>query len=143
MRELEIASDVRASVGPFRDPGLLEIFVSAREGRRAEECLEALEAELAIVREQPVTEDELERARARTELGLLAGLETVEGKASTLGFYETVLGRPAAAFERLDGLRRLGPSDLVRAARRYFSNEARNVILVRADLAAATREAAE
>jgi zinc protease len=143
VRELEIASDVRSFVGPFRDPGLLEIFVSAREGHRAEECLTALEAELARVLQEPVTEDELERARARTELGLLAGLETVEGKASTLGFYETVLGRPAAAFERLDALRRLGPSDLVRAARRYFTNEARNVILVRADLAAATREAAE
>jgi zinc protease len=143
VRELEIASDVRSFVGPFRDPGLLEIFVSAREGHRAEECLIALEAEIARVLEEPVTDDEIERARARTELGLLAGLETVEGKASTLGFYETVLGRPAAAFERLDALRRLGPSDLIRAARRYFANEARSVILVRADLAAATREAAE
>ena len=35
------------------------------------------------------------------ELALLASLATVDGKASTIGFYEAVLARPAAAFERL------------------------------------------
>jgi zinc protease len=143
VRELEIAADVRSFVGPFRDPGLFEIFASAREGHRAEELLDAIDAELARVREEPVTEEEIERARARTELALVAGLETVEGKASTIGFYETVLGRPAAAFERLDALRRLGPSELLRAARRYFSNDARSVIFVRAELASNEQKAAE
>jgi zinc protease len=143
VRQKELAADVRASVGPFRDPGLFEVYASAREGHRAEELLAELDAELAIAREKPVTTEELERARARTELGLLAGLETAEGKASTIGFYETVLGRPAAAFERLDALRRLGPSDLLRAARRYFTDSARSVVLVRAELAGSKQEAAE
>jgi zinc protease len=143
VRRREIAADVRGSVGPFRDPGLFEIYASARDGHTAEELLEAIDQELKLAREQPVTTEELERARARTELGLIAGLETAEGKASTIGFYETVLGRPAAAFERLDAVRRLGPSDLLRAARRYFSDAARSVVLVRADLAAGGQKAAE
>ena len=143
VRQKELAADVRASVGPFRDPGLFEIYASARDGHTAEELLAELDAELAIARETPVTQEELERARARTELGLLAGLETAEGKASTIGFYETVLGRPAAAFERLDAVRRLGPSDLLRAARRYFTEEARSIVLVRAELGGAEEKAAE
>jgi zinc protease len=143
VRKQELAADVRASVGPFRDPGLLEVFASARDGRRAEELLAAIDAELARAREEPISEEEIERARARTELGLIAGLETAEGKASTLGFYETVLGRPAAAFERLDAIRRLGPSDLLRAARRYFSETSRSIIFVRAELAGAAEKAAE
>jgi zinc protease len=143
VRKLEIAADVRASVGPFRDAGLFEIFASAREGHTAEELLTAIDAELERVQQEPVTEDEIERARARTELGLIGSLETAEGKASTLGFYETVLGRPSAAFERLDALRRLSTSDLLRAARRFLVPSARSVILVRADLAAGKKEAAE
>ncbi|HWP06571.1 MAG TPA: pitrilysin family protein [Polyangiaceae bacterium] len=143
VRQKELAADVRASVGPFRDPGLFEIYASAREGHRAEELLTELDAELRLACEQPVTDEELERARARTELGLLSGLETAEGKASTIGFYETVLGRPAAAFERLEAVRRLGPSDLIRAARRYFNASARSVVLVRAELGAASDKAAE
>jgi len=143
VRQKELAADVRASVGPFRDPGLFEIYASAREGHRAEELLTELDAELQLACEKPVTDEELQRARARTELGLLSGLETAEGKASTIGFYETVLGRPAAAFERLDAVRRLGPSDLLRAARRYFNASSRSIVLVRAELGAASDKAAE
>jgi len=132
VRKLEIASDVRVFVGPFRDPGLMEIYASARTGVTAEALLEALDQELDRVCEERVGEDEIERARARMELSVIAGLETADGKASTIGFYDTVLGRPAAAFERLDDLRRVGPSDLRRVARRYLRRTKRSVILVRA-----------
>jgi len=54
-----------------------------------------------------------------------------------------VLGRPAAAFERLDAVRRVGPSDLLRAARRFFDERARSVVFVRKGLVDAEREAAE
>jgi zinc protease len=143
VRELELASDVRAFVGPFRDPGLVEFFASAREGHTAEELLAAIDGELARVRNEAVSTEEIERARARTELGLLASLETVDGKATTIGFYETVLGRPSAAFERLDALRRIGPSDLLRAARRFFDQQSRSMVIVRKGLPLAEREAAE
>jgi zinc protease len=130
VRELEIASDVRVFVGPFRDPGLIEIYASAREGHTAEELLTAIDAELSRVREEAIPEAEIERARARVELALLASLETADGKASTIGFYEAVLARPAAAFERLEAIAGVSASDLRRSARRYFV-PARTVVIVR------------
>jgi zinc protease len=143
VRELELASEVRGSVGPFHDPGLFEIYAAAREGHSAEELLAVLDEELKKVVDAPVTAEEMARASARFELGLLGGLDTADGKASTIGFYEAVLGRPAAAFERLDATRRLTQSDLLRAARRYLDPSRRSVILVRPDLAKAGAEAAE
>jgi zinc protease len=143
VRELELASEVRAFVGPFHDPGLFEVSAAAREGHTAEELLAVLDAELAKVLVEPVTEQEMARASARFELGLLGGLETADGKASTIGFYEAVLGRPAAAFERLEATRRLNQSDLLRAARRYLVAEQRSVIFVRPELAKAPAEAAQ
>jgi zinc protease len=131
VRELEIATDVRMFVGPFRDPGLMELSASARDQHRAEELLTVIDAELQRVRDEPVSQAELDRALARFELGMLSGLETADSKASTIGFYETVLGEPGAAFGRLAALRRQTPSDLLRVARRYFVNEGRSVILVR------------
>jgi zinc protease len=130
VRELEIAIDVRIFVGPFRDPGLIEIYASARGTHTAEEMLAAIDAELERVISEPIPDAEIERARARTELALLASLDTVDGKASTLGFYETVLGRPAAAFERLEATGRVGASDLRRVARRYF-RAGRTLVFVR------------
>jgi zinc protease len=143
VRELELASEVRAFVGPFHDPGLFELYAAAREGHTAEELLAAIDAELVKVVAEPVTQQEMARAAARFELGLLGGLETADGKASTIGFYEAVLGRPAAAFERLEATRRLTQSDLLRAARRYLGPEQRSVIFVRPELAKASAEAAE
>jgi zinc protease len=143
VRELELASEVRGSVGPFHDPGLFEVYAAAREGHTAEELLAVLDEELKKVMDAPVTAEEMARASARFELGLLGGLETADGKASTIGFYEAVLGRPAAAFERLDATRRLTQSDLLRAARRYLDPNQRSVILVRPDLAKPGAEAAE
>jgi zinc protease len=131
VRELEIASDVRIFVGPFRDPGLMELSASARDEHRAEEMLAVIDAELERIKLDPVSQAELDRALARFELGMLSGLETADSKASTIGFYETVLGEPGAAFGRLAALRRQTPSDLLRVARRYFLNEARSVIVVR------------
>ncbi|HEY6080722.1 MAG TPA: pitrilysin family protein [Polyangiaceae bacterium] len=143
VRELELASEVRAFVGPFHDPGLFELFVAAREGHTAEELLAVLDEELKKVTEVPVSAEEMARASARFELGLLGGLETADGKASTIGFYEAVLGRPAAAFERLEATRRLTQSDLLRAARRYLDPRQRSVIFVRPELGKAGAEAAQ
>jgi zinc protease len=123
VRELELASDVRVFVGPFRDPGLIEVFASAR----------VVEAEFRRVRDEPVSQAELDRACARLELGLLAGLDTADGKAQNIGFYNAVLRRPAGAFERMQAMRRMTPGDLLRAARRYLVVEASSMVFVRAD----------
>jgi zinc protease len=131
VREREIASDVRASLSPLSDPGLFEIFVSGREGVSAEQLLEVVDAELDRVLVEPVTVDELARATARIELSLLQGLSTNEGKASTIGFYEVVLGNPAAGFERLAALSSVKVEQLLDVARRYLVRSARTVILVR------------
>ena len=140
IRDLELCSEVRAFLGPFRDPGLFEVFASARGEHTAEEILQVIDEEFAKVREAPPSAEEIDRARARLELGLVAGLETADGKASTIGFYETVLADPAAAFTRLDAMGRISASDLLRAARRYLIDSGRSVILVRPQLAS-TEEA--
>jgi len=80
---------------------------------------------------EPISDDEVARATARIELSLLQGLSNNEGKASTIGFYEVVLGNPVAGFERLSALSSLRPGDLTAVAHRYLKRSARTVILVR------------
>jgi zinc protease len=129
IRKEGLVSDVRASVGPHRDPSLIEFSASTRDGIGAERVLSVLDEELTRLLEEPVSRNELARARARAKLGLLSGLETAEGKASTIGFYETVIRRPVAAFERLKLMAEVDPSDLRRVARRYLVPSSRTVVL--------------
>ena len=62
----------RGSIAPSRDPGLYEIWVSLREGSRAEEALEVVEAQLTAVRAEGVTEAPVAPVEA--------GVGTVEGQ---------------------------------------------------------------
>jgi zinc protease len=141
--EGEICSEVRGWVSTFADAGLFEIYTTARVGKTIADIETVLFRELARVRDDVVTADELVRAKARLELGLLQSLETMNGKAEQIGFYETVLGDPGAAFQRLEAYRRVTASELRKAARRYIVDRAQTTIRVLPDAAERTSEAAE
>lgn len=133
VREREVASEARGWVGTFRDPALLDVYLTGREGKTCEELLAAHDAIIDAARREAPTQEELDRAKARVELGALQGLETASGKAEQLGFYETVLGDPAALFTRLEAFRRVTRGDLLRVARRYLEPASRTLVLVRPD----------
>ena len=130
VQEQEIATELRAWVSTYRDPGLFEIYATARSGHTADELVVSLEREIGKVIEEPVFELELEKVKAHIELSLLQSLETAGGKAEQIGFYHAVLGDPAGAFARLDAYRRAARADLLRVARRYLVRERRTVVVV-------------
>lgn len=131
VRELELATEARMSLGPFKDPGLIEIYASARGEHKAEALLAIIDEELQKVLAAEVLPQEIARAQARFELGLLHGLESVDGKANTIGFYDCVLGAPGAAFERIEELRSVTAAEVRSAAQRYLRPENRSIVLVR------------
>jgi zinc protease len=126
----ELATDVRGSVSTFRDPGLFECWATARGKHSTREIQLVMEEAFARVRTDVVREEELARAKARLELGLLQQLETIAGKAEQIGFYETVLGDPAYAFRRVDAFRRTTAGDLRRVARRYLVDSQTTIVRV-------------
>jgi zinc protease len=133
VRDQKLAAEVRAYVGPFGDPGLLELYAAARGEHTAAELLAAMDEELRSICKEPVDRAELERAAARMELGLLHGLESAEGKAHTIGFYDCVLDQPDAPFRRLDAMRSVTPKQLQQVARRALDPKIRSVIVVHPD----------
>lgn len=131
IRKEQIASDVSGFVGPHVHPSLIEFSLAARAEHTCEELLEIFDEEIHRLLTEGVTEEELHRARNRTELGLLGSLDTADGKASSMGFHETVLGDPAAAFSRLRRLDSVNLEDLANVATRWFKVNSRTTIFVR------------
>jgi zinc protease len=117
-------------VNNLHAPGLYEMSLHAREGVEAERLLEAFDALIDRARSEPPSAGELERARARVELGMLQMLETAAGKADQIGFCETVLGDPAAVFARLEAYARVSAEDVWRVCRQYLAPETRTVVEV-------------
>lgn len=131
VKELEIATEIRGWVGTTRDPALYDISLVARGEVTGEALLAAFDEEIAKVTGEAVSEAELDRAKSRLELGTLQSLETVSGRAESIGFYETVIGEPGALFSKLEGYRRVSRADVLRVARRVLSTSGRTLVLVR------------
>jgi zinc protease len=130
VRKQQLATDVHGSIAPFFDPGLYDIWVSMRPGRRSHSALRVLDRELARMCRERVSQKELTRVKSRAELGFLMALENASGKAEQIGFYETVLGDAAHIFERLERFRAVTADDVLRVSRRVFDRNQRTRIEV-------------
>ena len=124
----ELASDASGYVGNFRDPSLMEMFITGNVDVTPTEVLDAIDT--AIDDAEPITADEAARASARLELAALSELSTAAGKAESIGFSWVVLGDPAAQLNRLEDYRKATPEELTAALKRYLIRERRTVIEV-------------
>ncbi|MEZ4405548.1 MAG: pitrilysin family protein [Polyangiales bacterium] len=134
--ERELASEVAGFVSGFRDPGLWELGATARAGVSASTLLDALDRGLDDLASHPVSADERERAVSRSELSFLRALETVGGRAETIGFHDTVLGDPAGGFTRQEAIRAVTVEQLRDVTRRYLLRARRTIVEVRSNLGA-------
>ena len=129
VRERELATEVRMSIAPFEHGTLVDLFVSAREGKTAEQSLRLTERALARLGKELAPEAELSKVKARLELGFLGAMETASGKADQIGFSEAVTRDPAHSFVRLAEYRRVTPQDVRRVAREIFVDHRRTLVL--------------
>jgi zinc protease len=116
----ELALSVRGSISPFVDPGLFEMWISVRQGKRRQDALALLERELGELAAHGPTSAELGKATSQLELSFLHSLETAGGKAEQVGFYETVARDGSAVFDRLAAYREVTPSDVRRVVSKYL-----------------------
>lgn len=113
----ELATEVSASVSPFRDPGLFELFVQMRPGEKASAALRITDRILDRICKEGPTEAELEKAKNRLELSFLSGMETASGKSEQLGFFHVVAGDVGAIFRQLEIVRAATPASVRALAR--------------------------
>jgi zinc protease len=118
--ERELALSVRGSLAPFVDPGLFEMWILVHRGKRRQDALALLDAELERLAARGPTELELAKAINQLELSFLHGMETAGGKAEQIGFYETVAGDGSAVFDRLQAYRRVSAGDVRRVVTKYL-----------------------
>jgi predicted Zn-dependent peptidase len=103
VRERRIAQDVVAFALPLVAGGsIFAGWVTARPESNAAEVEAAYLAELERIAAEPVTADELDRARALIEAGELGALGRVDEVADRLAMYATLFDRPALINEQLE-----------------------------------------
>ncbi|MCB9593702.1 MAG: insulinase family protein [Sandaracinaceae bacterium] len=130
VEDLEIVTRLRGGVGGLQHGGLFELWIELREGIPAARALEVVDDEVRRLLEQPVTEDELEKIKARCELFTLSSVETMGEKAYQVGFGETVVGDPSHVFARLEEVRSVTAADVRRVATKILQASRRSIVHV-------------
>lgn len=130
VEELEIVAELRGGVGGLTHGGLFDLWIGMREGIPAQRALDVVDQEVARLVDVPVSEEELEKVKARTELFALSAVETMTERAYQIGFGDTVVRDPAHIFRRLDDIRAVRPADVQRVAREVLRPARRTIVHV-------------
>jgi zinc protease len=111
------------------DPNLFPLYASVMPGKPAEEVERALTAEIERVKNEPVSDRELQKAKNQIEAGFLFGQDSVFNLARQLAEYEIVADWHVwEAY--LPGIRAVTAADLQRVAKAYLTPDNRTVAVL-------------
>jgi zinc protease len=128
VRAKELATDVDVSFNWGIDPELFWFSGQVRPGKSAKALAQAIEAEVAKLREQPPGEHELRKAKNVLQADYVRGLSSVSGKANQLGFYEVVFGDYHEMFKEMDRVEAVTAADVQRVAQTYLVETERTTV---------------
>lgn len=131
VRELRNRKELAVDVGAFSYTpvfdGLLAVFaVTTPDKWQALE--KALLAELDLMRRNGVTQQELEREKARLATDYFRTLQTNAGLAGIIGDAVLAYGSPLMADHAQQVINRLDRDDIVRVAREYLGDQKLNIV---------------
>ncbi len=120
---LKMEKNLVRSIGAYSfamvDPGLFSIKCTLMP-ENIKSALAAIMDEIQRISMEPVLEQELSKAKRIAESGYLSTMESMEGQAHTLAFFETMTGDMFKANEYLEKLRRVTARDIQEVAGFYL-----------------------
>lgn len=121
--EQQIAAQAGSSPDFSQQAGYLMAQAIMSDGRTVDEGLTALNAEIAKFRDAPVTDAELAEAKNELVANALRGRETVEDRASVLGWTLINTNDAAVADREIAEIQAVTAADVQRVARRYLTDD--------------------
>lgn len=123
----ELAASVSGGLTPTIDPFLYTIQAVVRHGRSLDEVEVALDAELARLQSEPITQAELDKALKRAKADFVLAGESITGQAQLLGMAEAVVGDYRWYETVLDQLHAVTLADIERVRATYLRKRYRVV----------------
>lgn len=123
--ERQLAANAGSLDFGLEDAGIFAVQATVASGKDIGETEAALAAEIARLRDQPVSAAELAEAQNEIFSETLFGRETPQGRAFELGQSLTTANDPRWGDRLLAGVRRVTAADVQRVARLYFADNKR------------------
>ena len=127
--EQQIAAEVYSDASLPQQPGMVMAGAILASGKTLAEGEKALLAQVARLRDEPVTDAELAEAKNELIASKLRERETIDGRAFAIGYALNTAGDPALANRQLSELQAVTAADVQRVAQKYLADNSRMTIL--------------
>ena len=118
-----LAYAVFSGLSAYRDAGSMTIYAGCANDA-VSELIDVVIAELRRIKDEPMPESELRRAKDHLKGSLMLNLESTSSRMSHLARQEIYFDRQFGLDETLEGVERVTPGDIQRVARDLFSDGA-------------------
>lgn len=123
----QVALSISSSMGPALNPSLAIIAAQPKQGVDPQVCEKAVYEELERVRNGPITDQELEKAKNIRLMEFYHQMRTINERANTIGTYEVFFGDYHKLFQAAKNYAAVTQEDVQRAAKAYFGANNRTV----------------
>ena len=124
----QVATQALSDLELRQQPGAYAVGAVLSDGKSAAQGETALRAEVARLRDQPVSAEELARAKNQLVTDTLQARETVGGKAEELETAVVLYGDAGKVNRLVSDLQAVSAQDVQRVARRYLRDDERAVL---------------
>ena len=125
-----VVTDASTSLYVPKDPGIIYVDLDMDDLSKIPAAVEGAVEELARIKTEGPTEEELARVIANVESERLYATQSADGMASRLGFLRFVLGDLRFDREYLEDLKAVTTEDVTRVAREYLKEENLSAVLM-------------
>lgn len=108
-------------------PNLMLFYALTAPNHTLDEVATALDAQIQLLKNELVSDEELERVKTKAKASLLASLNSNAGMANLLAEYDAKTGDWRNLFTRLDDIASVTPDDIQRVANKTFVPENRTI----------------
>jgi zinc protease len=126
--EQQIAVAAAGQTLALEDPGVLGFFAIMNQGQTADAGEKVLMAEIEKIKREPVSDEELDKAKNQFVSQLVFGRESVQEKADDIGYAAVILDDVTLVNKQLAAYQKVTTADVQRVAQKYFTDQNRTVV---------------
>ncbi|MBN3946358.1 MAG: insulinase family protein [Nostoc sp. NMS7] len=119
--ESGLASSVSGGAAELIEPGWYEIDATAAPGKELAKIAQVLQESLAKLQQQPVTTEELNRAKTQLQASYILGNQDITSQATQLGYNQTVAGDYRYIQRYLAAIAKVTPDQVQEVAKTYLN----------------------
>jgi zinc protease len=119
--ESGLASSVSGGAAELIEPGWYEISATAAPGQELGKIAQGLQESLGKLQQEPVTTEELNRAKTQLQASYILGNQDITSQATQLGYNQTIAGDYHFIEQYLAAIAKVTPSQVQQVAKTYLN----------------------